>query len=127
MDISTIVAEARTIEIKHPVTGEPIGLRVTLRPDSADEVQAVKRKLVNERLRRDLKPSAERIEENGYLLLDASISGWEWDGDLTFEGSKPELSPKNLRKVLKRLTWMRDQIDTELGNDAAFFENSASA
>ena len=76
MDISTIVAEPRTIEIKHPVTGEPIGLRVTLRPDSADEVQAVKRKLVNERLRRDLKPSAERIEENGYLLLDASISSW---------------------------------------------------
>lgn len=127
MDISTIVAAPRTIDIKHPSTGEAIGLTVTLRPDSSDEVQAAKRKLINERLRHDVKATAERMENNGYLLLEAAVCGWDWQGDLNFEGSKPELTPVNLRKVLKKLPWIRDQIDTELGNDAAFFENSANA
>lgn len=126
-DISSIVAAPRTVDIKHPATGEPIGLKVTLRPDSSDEVQAAKRKLINERLQRDVKVTAERLENNRNLLLESAVSGWEWEGDLTFDGSKPEFTSANLRKVLKKLHWVRDQIDAELGNDAAFFENSANA
>lgn len=126
-DITSIVAAPRKFEVKHPATGEPIGLKVELRPDSSDEVQAVKRKLINERLARDIKPTAERMESNRNLLLEAAVAGWEWEGELTFEGTKPDFAPANLRKVLKKLPWVRDQIDAELGNDAAFFEASASA
>ena len=127
MDISSIVAAPRTIDIKHPFSGVLVGLRVTLRPDSSDEVVAAKRKLINERLQNDVKPTAERIEQNAFALLESAISDWEWQGELNFEGAKPELNAINLRKVLKRLPWVKDQIDIALGNDASFFENSANA
>ena len=127
MDISNIVAAPRTIDIKHPFSGALVGLRVTLRPDSSDEVVAAKRKLINERLQNDVKPTAERIEQNAFALLESAISDWEWQGELNFEGAKPELNAVNLRKVLKRLPWVKDQIDIALGNDASFFENSANA
>jgi hypothetical protein len=126
-DISNIIAAPRTVEIKHPATGEPIGLRMTLRPESSAEVTAAKRRLLNERLQRDIKPSAERLEANALSMIEASVSAWEWQGDLMFEGSKPDFTPANLRKVLKKLSWLRDQLDHELGNDAAFFESSANA
>ncbi len=127
MDISTLVAAPRVVDIKHPATGAPIGLKVTLRPDSAPEVLAEKRKLLNERLRHDVKATAERLEENSLTLLGAAVAGWEWEGDLTFEGSKPDFTPANLRKVLVKLRWVREQLDDEFGEDAAFFESSATS
>lgn len=126
-DISSIVPNERTIEIKHPASGEPIGLKITLLPASAEPVLAAQRSMINERLRRDVKTTAERMEANRLALIESAVKGWEWEGELTFEGSKPDFTPANLRKVLKALTWLRDQIDQELGNDAAFFGSSASA
>lgn len=126
-DISSIVPNERTIDIKHPATSEHIGLKITLLPASSAPVLAAQRKMINERLQRDVKATAERMDANRLALIEAAVAGWTWEGDLTFEGKKPEFTPENLRKVLKKLTWLRDQIDQELGNDAAFFESSANA
>ena len=126
-DISSIVPNERTIEIKHPATGEPIGLSINLLPASAPPVLAAQRKMINDRLQRNSKTTAESMEQNRLALIESAVNGWSWRGDLTFEGKKPEFTPENLRKVLKKLTWLRDQIDQELGNDAAFFESLANA
>lgn len=126
-DIASIVAAPRTIDIKHPATGANVGLKITLLPTSSDQVQAAQRKLINDRLQRDVKTSAERLEENRLSMIEAAVGGWEWEGDLTFEGEKPEFSPAFLRKVLKLLPWVREQIDMELGNDAAFFAHLANS
>lgn len=126
-DISSIVAAPRVVDIKHPASGAPIGLKVTLLPASDDKVQAAQRKLLNDRLQRFEKPSAEKMEQSKLLLLEAAVSDWRWEGELTFEGSKPAFTAANLRKVMTKLTWVRDQIDAELGNEAAFFEDSANA
>lgn len=127
MDISTIVANPRTFDIKHPATGEPIGLKITVLPSSDPKVKAARRKLLNDRLHRNHNVTAERIEQSNLALLESAVSGWEWEGELTFENGKPDFSEQALRKVLRALPWVKDQIDEELGNDAAFFEASATA
>ena len=123
-DITSIAPNERTVEINHPGTGEPIGLRVTMRPESAPEVEAVRRKWLNEKLqRRSGRMTAERLEELQVALITAAVTGWEWEGELTFEGDKPEFSAANLRKVLKKLGWVKAQLDEELGDEAAFFQS----
>lgn len=121
MDIASITATERTVDIKHPANGEPIGLRVTLLPDSDAKVVAARRKFLNERLQRGKKITAEVIEAQQTSLIAAAVNGWDWAGEATFRGEKPEFNEANLRKVLKELPWIKAQLDEELGDEAAFF------
>jgi hypothetical protein len=122
-DISTIVAAERTVEIKHPGTSEPIGLKITVLPDSDQKVKAMRRKWLNERLQRGMKITAEKLEVQQLQIIESAVSGWEWGGDLNFHGEKPAFTEGNLRKVLKELPWIKTQLDEELGDEAAFFQN----
>lgn len=123
-DISTIVAAARTVDIKHPASGEPVGLKVTLQPDSDPKVKAARRRWLNERLQRgNSKVTAEKLEAQALAVIEAAVTAWDWEGDLTFRGEKPEFNAANLRKVLKELPWVQNQIEAEFGDDAAFFQN----
>lgn len=122
-DITSIKPAERTIEIKHPVTDEPIGLTITLRPESDLAVQAAQRRFLNERLQKGKKVTAEQIEAGTLSKVVAAIAGWEWKNGLTFHGDIPDFSEANVRKVFKELPWVRTQIDAELGDDAAFFQN----
>lgn len=120
-DIATIVAAERAIDILHPATGEPIGLRITIRPESHPSVREAVRKTLNDRLSGRGKVTAERLESNRLELVIASVGGWEWQGDTNFEGGKPEFAEPNVRKVLKKLTWIKDQIDKAIGETEEFF------
>ncbi|MCI2243780.1 hypothetical protein L3067_04055 [Xanthomonas sp. PPL568] len=126
-DLSTLVPQPRDIEIKHPVSDEPVGLSITLLPDTDPRVRAVARKALNERLIGKGKLSAEKIEQNRLDMLVASVSGWGWEGDLTFKGSKPDFTESNLRAVLAHLPWIQDQIDAELVDRSEFFRSAAEA
>lgn len=124
MDISSITATERTFEARHPSTQEPIGLRITLRPMSSPEVEKVRRKNANQRLSgRNQKVTAEQLEANATELLVAAVVNWEWDEGTTMEGEQPECTEQNVRKVLNSQKWIRDQVDQELADDAAFFGN----
>ena len=121
MDISAISANERTIDILHPATGEPTGLKVTLLPGTDEKVESARRKITNRRLQsRSQKITAEQLEAEGMELLLASVSGWEW-GEATLGGEQPEFSADNVRRVLKQHKWIRDQIDREAGYSEAFF------
>lgn len=123
MDISSIAPNERVIDIVHPATEEPIGLKITLLPSSHENVKKVQRHQQNRRLQsRKFNVTAEQLEAQGLELLVAAISGWEWSGDANFEGEVPEFNAENVRRVLKKADWIRDQVDKELANDAAFFE-----
>lgn len=121
MDISTITAAERTVQIKHPATGEPIGLVITLRPSSDPAVLAASRKFLNERLQRGSKITAEKLEVQKVAVITAAVSGWKWEGDAQYKGQQPEFTEATLRTILKDLPWVKAQIDEELGDDAAFF------
>ena len=123
MDISSITAAERTVDIKHPSNGEPLGLKITLLPESDAKVQAARRKWLNERMQRGKKLTAEKAEAGQLLFLESAVNGWNWEGELTFHGDKPEFTEANLHKVLKELPWIKAQLDEELGDEAAFFQS----
>ncbi|MFN4160641.1 MAG: hypothetical protein ACK4FW_01435 [Stenotrophomonas sp.] len=120
-DLSNIVAAERGVDIKHPSTGEPVGLRLTLLPETHPKVREASRKALNDRLQGKGKVTAEKIEENRLTMLVASVGGWEWQGEATFKGEKPEFTDATLRKVIEHLPWMQEQIDQELGDRSEFF------
>jgi len=126
MDLSTTVATDRDYDVLHPATSEPIGLKLTLRPDSAEEIKKAERRWLTQGLR-GRRLTAEQLEARGTDILVATIAGWEWgkgpDGEpLTFEGAVPEFTEANVRKVLKALPWVKKQVDNEAGYDSAFFK-----
>lgn len=126
-DLSTIVAAERSINITHPATGEPVGLTITLLPDSHPQVKAAERKALNERLNDRNKPTAEKLEAQRTASVVARVDGWEWSNDLNFHGEQPEFSTAKLREVLAELPWVRDQIEQELGNRSEFFRGAGAA
>jgi len=126
-ELSSIVAAERGIEIKHPATDEPVGLVLTVLPDSHAQVRAASRKATNERMLSRGKITAEKLEAGRMDLLVASVGGWSWEGDLTFHGQKPEFSEKTLRQLFKELPWVSEQVDVALGDRAEFFRSADEA
>lgn len=122
MDISSITANTREVAIRHPSTEEPVGLYITLRAMTDPEVEKVRRAQANRRLgSRNNKITAEQMEANAVELLMSAIVGWRWEGDLQLEGEQPPYSEAAARKLLK-YPWIRRQVDTELGDEASFYE-----
>lgn len=127
MDLSSIKPAARKFDLTHPATDEKIGISVTLLPDSDPKVKAVRRKRMDATLaNRRQKFTSAQAEAFTVDLLVAAIAGWEWGKDAngeqnTFNGEVPEFTESNVRKVVKELDWFQDQVNRELGDDAAFY------
>lgn len=124
MDILAIQPSTITIDIKHPASGEPIGLQIECVSLEDDRVKVVERAIKNKALRGGRNSmTAEKIEDNTVDLLAAAIVGWKWDDGLSLgELKNPPLSKLNVVKLLE-VGWLAKQIDTALGDEAAFFAN----
>lgn len=138
MDILAIQPTTITVDIKHPATGAPIGIQIECVSLEDDRVKAVERVIKNKALRggRNVM-TAERIEDNTINLLAAAVVGWKWEKPLispangkkpAVYGDQPDLEGDanpafnriNVGKVLA-VGWIAHQIDTALGDEAAFF------
>lgn len=125
VDLATIKPTDRTVDIRHPVTGEDIGVSVTLMPVSDDRLKRLRRQIqdkqsVLERKGKSFK--AEEREKNANDFLFAAMTGWNWHGDdVTFRGERPEFNQRNVNAVFEELPWFREQIDEELGDTKSFF------
>lgn len=128
MDLLSIRPNTITVEIKHPATGAPIGLTVECVSMESDEVKAVERQIKNKALRSGRNSvTAEKIDENTVAILSAAIVGWAWSGDASLGSEKnPALNAANKAKLLSA-PWIAKQIDTALGDEAAFFSTSETA
>lgn len=126
MDILAIQPSTISVDIKHPATGAPIGLKVECVSLEDDRVKAVERTIKNRALRGGRNTvTAEKIEDNTVELLSAAIVGWEWADGLTLGDLKnPPLSKITVGKLLA-VGWIAKQIDMALGDEAAFFSSSA--
>ncbi|KAG1471041.1 hypothetical protein G6F57_011539 [Rhizopus arrhizus] len=120
-ELTNIVAEARRLDIVHPANQEAVGLVLTLLPDSHPQVKAAGRKAINDRINHRGKVGAEQIEASRISMLCASIGGWEWQGELTFHGAKPEFTQQTLQQLLKELPWVGEQVAVALTDRAEFF------
>lgn len=123
-DIGAIVAHNIKFDIKNPATGNPIGLRIELRPFTDPKIRSVQRKITDKRLklaarRKDF--NAEQLEQASYDQLIAAIVNWEWLGNANFKGEKLSFTDANARMLFDALPFIPAQIDEKLAEDEAFF------
>jgi hypothetical protein len=125
MDIADISPTERTIEILHPRTKEPVGIRVVLVSLEDDKLSKLKRKIQDRKNGLEARGKhfkAEEVEENKNELLFSSMVGWEWY-DATYKGEKPAFTRAKVYELLNdpARVWFRDQLLIELGDTEAFF------
>jgi hypothetical protein len=129
VDLATIKPADRKIEIVHPGTKEPIGVRVSLMSYDDERLKKVRRQITDRRLadQQKNKPlKSDEAEENGNKLLFAAMTGWEWYDGATFKGEMPDFTPRNVSEVFSELPWFRAQVDTAVADEESFFDNSGS-
>lgn len=124
MDLSAIVPHSRKFEIKNPADGKGTGLFLEIVSQHDDRVKAVDRAIQNKVLRsRNRTLDADLVQDATLDKLVASVVGWEWTGDATWgKEGKLAFSADNVRKVLGNPT-VRQQLEEELADEAAFFSN----
>lgn len=137
-DLSTIKPVERMVEILHPNTDKPVGLRVTLMSMLDPRMKKLKRQLQDERNKRAQRGKifkAEETEENQNKLVFAAMTGWFWynptgkkgdegfddEADLNFHGKKPEFNQKNVYDVFNELEWVVNQLVDAIDDEKAFF------
>lgn len=127
MELTALKPVERIIEILHPQTEEPVGVRATVMSINDERLKKVKRKFLDSKLQLEARGKhfkAEEVEENRDTLAFNAIIDWDWYGqDVKFEGSKPSFNKANVLKVFEQLPWFRTQIEEAIGDEKAFFSN----
>lgn len=105
------------LQLTHPIDGTELeGMTIRIRGDKSKTVQAYERKRVNELQKRERllkgknKNTDFNIDELEEMAVEAAcvrIMGWTgmMEGD-----SILEYSPANAEYLMKKFTWMRDQV-----------------
>lgn len=125
----------REVEVKHPANDKGTGLFFTLRSPYSPEVEKVQRQIKNERLaafgggKKKSGLTAESMEAAQEKIILAAVSDWRWEGDVSIKGEQPAYSPQKLREWVRdrKLVWLKEFLDTELGDHTAFLEDSADS
>lgn len=122
MDILALTPSTITVDLKHPGTGELLGVSVELQSIESDEVKTVERSLKNKALSSGRnRVTAEKIDDNTIAILSATIVNWTFTGEANLAGDKkPACNAANKRKLLSNPV-IAKQIDLALGDEAAFF------
>lgn len=128
MDLLSLKPNTLTVDLKHPATGELLGVNIELRSLESDEVKAVERGIKNKALKSGRNAvTAEKIDDNTVALLSAAIVSWTFSGSASLgDDKKPACNEANKRKLLA-VPALAKQVDEALGDEAAFFSPSASA
>ena len=138
MDLTALVPSERMIEILSPATKAPLGIRVTIMHIDDPRLKTLKRKLQDERQRREQRGkilSAETQDENLSELTAATMLGWGWynptglegqkgykaESAPKFEGKVPEFNKANIFAMFEKLPWFRDQIGEAVSETESFF------
>lgn len=124
MDIGSIKANDREVELKHPVTEAGLGLFFSLRSPYSDEVKKAEREWLNARLaKKKNNLTAEALEAAKEKQIMAAVSGWRFEKDANINGEQPKFSPAALRELIREHVWIRQFLDEELGDTGSFFES----
>jgi hypothetical protein len=128
--LDTIAASNKPfeLEIKHPTTGEPTGLFISVYGAHSDVYRGRIRALADEALRKQAsgKASAEsidKLEQKNIDALIAATASWRSSDDpehIVLNGEKLDCSVANIRKLYTAILPIRDQV-TEAINDLGNF------
>lgn len=118
--------EGVDVPIKHPVTGEPLGLTIRVASYQSERVRKVQRKMANAALREQRRnpkkaTTSEEIEERSREVIGAAIIDWKG-----FEkaGKPYPCTPENVAAVLSNpdLWFIGDQVDKAADDQSAFMK-----
>jgi len=115
MDLSTLIPVERTVDVLHPKTGQPTGLKLTIAHESDPRVMEAARKIFDEARAGVVDPDRAR------RLTMTHVVGWEWTGEATFNGATPAFSATALDEVCK-VPPVATAILKAIGDDAGFYE-----
>lgn len=126
MDICSLKPSERVIELLHPKTEEPIGVRVSIVSATDERTKKAKRRFLDEKLNLESRGkhlTSEKIEEINVSLLYSAMVSWEWYGeDITLNGEKnPVFNQKNVYFFLNSCPLFAAQIEKEVSDEKAFF------
>ena len=131
MDLKDLTPKSDDIvvEIKHPVSKEPLlnddgsQMTITIFAQHSKDYKKVQRELVKERLKNAEKTGNKdfdygEMEELAMTLLAKITKSW----DITFGGEKPKLTEKKAREIYEEVFWIKDQIDEAAANSLDFMK-----
>jgi len=126
MDLSKVVVYDETfpVEIKHRVTGKPVGLTIHVASFESVDAQKSERKVQSARMREQFKaaeaggdPTAIDFTEVQFDALVAkaiaAVKDWDWgDNEFGDLGVNPPCTEENKRKVFlhPNAVWILDQV-----------------
>jgi len=130
MDLSTLQGEqSGFLHLEHPATreplyedGKPVGFHTASR--FSKEWRQKSAELANLRMNRKKKSTAERQFHETNELFASLIKSVDNLAAPTGEGTSEKVTPKNVSQLVfanERLSWVREQFDEYLGDDAGFF------
>lgn len=133
MDIASIKPIERTVEITHPGTGAPLGIRVRVMSIEDDRLKKIKRSITDERFKLESKGKSlksEELEKNGERLLFGATLGWEWynptgeEADMpSMNGAVPDYTVRNFNELINTAPWIADQLREAIDETKSFFVN----
>jgi len=117
--------EGFKVQIYHPGTNEDLDLIINVLGKDSDAFQKVSRAQNKKRMAKMQKGGfrntapipIEEIEQDGIDLLAACTTGWT---GVIIEGEEIQFSIDNAVMVYERFPWIKEQIDTAIGDRANF-------
>lgn len=123
-------SDTAVLTLRHPAThavltdegGKPIAMTVC--GTDSETYLAAQRTVLNKRLsRRNRTPlTAEEIEDEAIDIIAKCVVSWN---GIVLDGDLLVCSPENVRKVLSRFRWIKEQVDEFINDRANFVKASA--
>lgn len=141
LDTTTACETTHELELKHPVTNEPLGMFIEHRGSDSAEVMAITRRQTNELLRRsftaqrkgkdDEPETIESLTDRGTRVLVAATVAWfQRDSKgkrvegFEFGEGRMAFTPEAAADLYSRpgFTWLRRQLDEAVGDLGNFIK-----
>jgi len=121
--------EGFDVNIYHPGTMVDLGIIINVLGKDSDEFQKVSRAQSKKRMAKmtkggfrvqNMTPPPEEIEADGMELLARCTKSWS---GVIVEGKEIEFSYKNALMIYGRFPWIKEQVDTAIGDRANFIKS----
>lgn len=114
MEIAGLVSTETLFELdlEHPATGAPLGIKIKIRSAGAEAAVEVVRKQTDDILAKQQKRkliASDTVEQNELDQAVSYIASWDW-GSNTYKTAKPDNEPATIKAILKKEPWIYAQV-----------------
>lgn len=127
--IDTVTGSNQGFDVRlyHPGTNEDLDIIISVLGKDSDEFIKVSRAQSKKRLAKMTKSGfrntapvpVEEVEQDGIDLLAACTKKWS---GVIVDGKPVECSVENAKMIYERFPWIREQVDTAIGDRANFIK-----